>query len=481
MKKLIKKILKEQRSKILLNEKTMNYFPVGSDNFNVGYDTPGLGSGVNPKVLDREDSIQNTDYSSKHKGIDIFGPLGEPVVAPVPGVVDKISKRDRGKGGLTITIKRDDGLSFYMAHLDTVGDFERGDPISAGQQVGTLGKTGNARGTHPHIHFSVYGPSGYFSDNRDPWPYLQSTLSNVLSGEGDDTYIAGEPDEYGEDVLEIWDGMSKGRKDKRSEVKEMQKLLIKRNYVLPNFGIDGKFGTETLAAVKAFQKDYMDEVTGKVTPEMMELLKQEENINQTPEMNDPTEVKKIIKKKDYKNFSPEVVDAISQASETHNVSYQVLLTIANIESGGNPSAYNRRSKASGLFQILPKYFNSYGVDSTTVWDPYINADAAANKLKGKMYTLTSFLGRGPTDAELYISHNQGTTGFKVIYTACENYGDLEGKESLQKAAIEMGYKKSYGIHIYNNMKGNKGGDPCTFLNTWNDIYASKQEKISHMV
>jgi peptidoglycan hydrolase-like protein with peptidoglycan-binding domain len=358
-----------------------------------------------------------------------------------------------------------------------VGNFEIGDSITAGQQVGTLGKTGNARGTHPHIHFSVYGPSGYFSDNRDPWPYLQSTLTNVLSGEDDDTYIAGEPDEYEEDVLEIWDGMSKGRIEKKEEVIDMQQLLIDRNYVLPRFGVDGKFGTETLAAVKAFQRDYMEEVTGDVTVEMIELLQNEENINQNPEMNDPVQVKK----KEYKNFSPEVIDAIQEASDNYDISLDILLTIANIESGGNPNAKNSRSGASGLFQILPRYFDSYGVTDTTVWDPYVNADAAANKLSDKIEKLTKFLGRTPTDTELYVSHNQGTAGFRIIYTACEEFGDLEGLESLQKAAESLGYSKSTGSKVYKNMKGNKGGEPCTFLNSWDNIYATKASQITHLV
>ena len=480
MKNIIKKILRES-TLITLQEKTMDYFPVGSDNFNVGYDSEGLGRGVRPKVLDRDDSIQNSDYSAKHKGIDIFGPEGEPVVSPVTGEVDKISKRDRGKGGLTITIKRDDGLSFYLAHLDTVGDFERGDSISAGQQIGTLGKTGNAKGTHPHIHFSVYGPSGYFSDNRDPWPYLKSTLGNITNTEADDNYTSSKEEEYQEEVLEIWDGMSKGRREKKEEVKDMQQLLIDRNYVLPRFGVDGKFGTETLAAVKAFQGDYMVEVTGEVTLDMIELLQNEENINQNPEMNDPIEVKKISKNKEYKDFSPEVIDAIQQAAENYNISVDILLTIANIESGGNPSAKNSRSGASGLFQILPKYFDSYGVTDTTVWDPYVNADAAASKLSKKIGKLTRFLGRPPTDSELYVSHNQGTAGFRIIYTACENFGELGGLESLQKSAESLGYSKKTGSKVYKNMKGNKGNDPCTFLNSWDNIYASKESQVSNLV
>lgn len=479
MKKLIKRILKETTTRVL-QEKTMEYFPVGSDNFNVGYDREGLGRGVRPKVLDKEDSIQNSDYSSRHGGIDIFGPKGEPVVSPVDGVVSKMSTRDKGKGGRTITILRDDGLSFYLSHLDTVGDFEYEEPIKAGQQVGTLGNSGNAKGTHPHIHFSVYGPRGYWKDNRDPWPYLQSTLGSIVSSEEDIDYTPGEEEDYKEDVLVIWDGMSKGRKEKRDKVREMQELLIDRNYVLPRFGIDGKFGTETLAAVKAFQGDYMENVNGEVSLEMMELLQNEENINKNPEMNDPQEVKKISKQKEYNDFSPEVIDAINIAAETHNVSVDVLMTIANIESGGNPSAKNSRSGASGLFQILPRYFDSYGVTETTVWDPYVNANAAADKLNNKINKLTKFLGRKPTDSELYVSHNQGSAGFRIIYTACESFGELDGLESLQKSAESLGYSKKTGTRVYNNMKGNKGDEPCTFLETWDNIYATKESQISNL-
>tara|TARA_R110002020_G_scaffold140350_2_gene311797 strand:+ start:452 stop:1912 length:1461 start_codon:yes stop_codon:yes gene_type:complete len=479
MKELIKKILRESSIQIL-QEKSMDVFPVGSDNFNIGYDRKGLGRGVRPKVLDKDESIQNSDYSARHKGIDIFGPKGEPVVSPVDGSVSKINKRDRGKGGRTITILRDDGLSFYLSHLDTVGNFDIGDEINAGQQVGTLGNSGNARGTHPHIHFSVYGPDGYWRDNRDPWPYLKSALGTITTDREDPDYETGEEDEYQEDVLVIWDGMSKGRREKKDEVKVMQQLLIDRNYVLPRFGVDGRFGTETLAAVKAFQKDYMDKVSGEVTKDMMELLMDEENINQNPEMNDPIEVKKISKNKEYKDFSPEVVDAIEKASDTHNVSVDILLTIANIESSGNPSAKNSRSGASGLFQILPKYFDSYGVTETSVWDPYVNADAAAKKLSEKIRKLTRFLGRVPTDAELYVSHNQGSAGFRIIYTACEEFGELGGLESLQKAAERLGYSKNTGSKVYRNMKGNKGNDPCTFLNTWDDIYANKESQVSNL-
>lgn len=53
---------------------------------------------------------------------------------------------------------------------------------------------------------------------------------------------------------------------KGTAVKEMQNLLMKHGYALPNYGADGDFGNETLAAVKAFQYDKGLEVDGAVGP-----------------------------------------------------------------------------------------------------------------------------------------------------------------------------------------------------------------------
>ncbi len=44
------------------------------------------------------------------------------------------------------------------------------------------------------------------------------------------------------------------RKGMRGEaVQRMQQVLLKRGYALPRYGVDGKFGAETKAAVRAFQ------------------------------------------------------------------------------------------------------------------------------------------------------------------------------------------------------------------------------------
>lgn len=277
-----------------------------------------------------------------------------------------------------------------------------------------------------------------------------------------------------EDSLKIYDGMGKGRIDKKQQVTDMQQNLVNLNYVLPRFGVDGKFGNETLKAVNAFQKDYGFEESDLVTPEVLDSMKNKKNINKNPQINDPKQIKIQAKKGNIKPFSPGVIDAIKKASKEHGLSEELMFTIANIESGGNPTATNKKSGASGLYQIMPKYFSDYGVDGTTVWDPYENANAAGKKLKEKVSSIFNSLGFKPSDAQLYMSHNQGTTGFKVIYNACEKFGNLEGKESLQQSANDLGYSRRFGAKIYRNMKGNKGNHPCQFMDWWTNKYESKK-------
>ena len=65
-------------------------------------------------------------------------------------------------------------------------------------------------------------------------------------------------------VGKAWPALRKGCKGKA--VKECQILLEKHGYSVGSCGIDGKFGKDTLAAVKAFQNDHGLEVDGIVGP-----------------------------------------------------------------------------------------------------------------------------------------------------------------------------------------------------------------------
>ncbi|MBO3697372.1 M23 family metallopeptidase [Roseivirga sp. E12] len=89
-----------------------------------------------------------------HEGVDIFAPRGTPILAPTDGYVRTAGVR--GIGGNVVWLydsKRSQSL--YFAHLNEIL-VEKGDRIKLGDTLGTVGNTGNARTTPPHLHFGIY-------------------------------------------------------------------------------------------------------------------------------------------------------------------------------------------------------------------------------------------------------------------------------------------------------------------------------------
>lgn len=114
----------------------------------------------------------------RHEGVDIFAPRGTPVLAATDGVI--ISVRHTPIGGKVIWMRPDgEDLELYYAHLDRQ-DVLAGQRVRAGDRIGLVGNTGNARGTSPHLHFGVYRNGGRVAINPDSW--LAKTAP-VLVGE----------------------------------------------------------------------------------------------------------------------------------------------------------------------------------------------------------------------------------------------------------------------------------------------------------
>ena len=86
-----------------------------------------------------------------HKGTDMFAFRGTPVVAPVSGTL----RHSRGSvAGNAFYLKGDDGNIYYGAHLDKLE--AKPGRIDRGGRIGTVGATGNAEGTTPHLHFEIH-------------------------------------------------------------------------------------------------------------------------------------------------------------------------------------------------------------------------------------------------------------------------------------------------------------------------------------
>jgi len=87
-----------------------------------------------------------------HKGIDIPAPRGTPVLAVADGTITKVANRNNA--GKQIWLESGTRRYFY-AHLDSWAVTE-GQEVKQGEEIGTVGNTGNARHTSPHLHFEVH-------------------------------------------------------------------------------------------------------------------------------------------------------------------------------------------------------------------------------------------------------------------------------------------------------------------------------------
>ncbi len=120
---------------------------------------------------------------------DILAKAGCRFVAPTNGVVDEVNRVDRwsgktnlgiDRGGLSVSIIGDDGVRYYGSHLRSIpASIEPGVVVKAGRLLGSVGSTGSARGTAPHLHFGISWPTpeGTWWVRRGavlPWKYLNA-------------------------------------------------------------------------------------------------------------------------------------------------------------------------------------------------------------------------------------------------------------------------------------------------------------------
>lgn len=98
-----------------------------------------------------------------HTGIDIDASRGDPVRAAESGEV-LYAGWLRGYGQIVI-IDHGSDLTTVYAHLSRIG-VQEGQSVKAGQQIGNVGQTGVATGSHLHFEVRVNGEA------RDPMRYL---------------------------------------------------------------------------------------------------------------------------------------------------------------------------------------------------------------------------------------------------------------------------------------------------------------------
>jgi murein DD-endopeptidase MepM/ murein hydrolase activator NlpD len=112
--------------------------------------------------------------SGWHHGEDIFGQLGEPLLAVADGTVFSVGWNDIG--GYRLWLRDKAGNEFYYAHLSAYSPFAvNGRQVKAGTVLGFMGNTGDASTTPYHLHFEIH-PVGLLYLGYDgavrPYPYL---------------------------------------------------------------------------------------------------------------------------------------------------------------------------------------------------------------------------------------------------------------------------------------------------------------------
>jgi murein DD-endopeptidase MepM/ murein hydrolase activator NlpD len=126
-------------------------------------------------------------HGGNYRAADVFADCGSPLVAPANGVVQQVRRTDRWdaaiddpatRGGRTVAIVGDDGVRYYLAHLDQIADrVVEGARLEAGALLGTIGLTGRSGGCHVHLGISPPCEQLEWSVRRGvvwPQPYLDA-------------------------------------------------------------------------------------------------------------------------------------------------------------------------------------------------------------------------------------------------------------------------------------------------------------------
>ncbi len=109
-----------------------------------------------------------------NQGIDLFAPLGTPVLAAHDGTLVQVGWSNIG--GRQEWLKDSDGNLFYYGHLSAYAPVAKaGAQVHAGDVIGFLGNSGDAQGTPYHLHFEIH-PAGKWA--VPPFAYVSAWLNN---------------------------------------------------------------------------------------------------------------------------------------------------------------------------------------------------------------------------------------------------------------------------------------------------------------
>lgn len=167
------------------------------------------------------------------------------------------------------------------------------------------------------------------------------------------------------------------------------------------------------------------------------------------------------------NAAPQIAGAIRQAARSTGISFEYLLTTAQIESNLNPTAQASTSSAKGLYQFIDQTWlatmkqdgpalglgryadaisrsadGSYDVSDPTARTAImrLRSDPAASAMMAGAFTranaeqLRGAIGRTPTEGELYIAHFLGSDGAGKLIGVAATQPRANAAEMFPQAA-----------------------------------------------
>ena len=90
----------------------------------------------------------------RHEGLDMMAKTGTPVVSPTRAVVRNVGV-GASAGNYVYTVNPGEEVFAYF-HLNKIAEgLKTGDVLEAGDLIGTVGHSGNAISSAPHLHFEI--------------------------------------------------------------------------------------------------------------------------------------------------------------------------------------------------------------------------------------------------------------------------------------------------------------------------------------
>jgi murein DD-endopeptidase MepM/ murein hydrolase activator NlpD len=132
--------------------------------------------------------------SRNHKGIDIPGPVGTPILATADAVVGR-AQRVSGYGKF-IELDHGNAIQTRYGHMSALNVYA-GQRVKKGDVIGFMGSTGNSTGSHLHYEVRIAGeainPTGFLSQKQNVETIAPVAIASGTVTSGPVTFVPAQP------------------------------------------------------------------------------------------------------------------------------------------------------------------------------------------------------------------------------------------------------------------------------------------------